>query len=171
MEPLVPVTDHRVRTTYAVGIDPGVSTGMTILRGDGFKLHVQQGTPSQVLDDLALRFPFLCGPGADVLVGYERFVQTGDGTVRSAQPTTQQTVGVVGYVARLHGWQLHAQSPSDVKALAPNALLRDLNLWTTPRDVERSDANDANDATRHALAVLAHHRASLFDRLLRVTGM
>lgn len=164
--------DYRTRTTYAVGVDPGVSTGLTVLRGDGLKLHTQQGTPSQVLDDLAVRFPFLCGRDVDVLVGCERFVQaTGHGPVRSTQPIPLQVVGVVAQLTRLHAWKLYLQAPADVKALVPNSLLRDTGLWTTPRDVEQRDADDANDATRHALAVLAHHRASLFDLILTSSGV
>lgn len=166
--------DYRARTTYAVGVDPGTSTGLTVLRGDGFRLHVQQGTPSQVLDDVALRFPFLLDPAADVLVGCERYVDPGGGAPgqrRTAQPTTQQTIGVVAQLARFHGWLFRLQAPADVKYLVSNSLLRDLGLWTTARDVEARDANDANDSCRHALAVLAHHRASLFDRLLVRTGV
>lgn len=160
---------YRARTTYVVGIDPGVSTGLVVLRGDGFVLHRQQGTPSQVLDDVSLRFPFLCVPHADVLVGCERYVQD-QSNHRTAQPVPLQVIGVVQHLAHLHGWQLRLQSPADVKALAPNSLLRTLQLYTTPAQVEQRDANDVNDAARHALAVLAHHRASLFDRLLTLFG-
>lgn len=165
---------HRARTTYALGVDPGTSTGLCVLRGDGFRSHVQQGTPSQVLDDLTLRLPFLLDVGVDVLVGCERYVDPGGGAPgqrRTAQPTAQQTIGVVAQLARFHGWLFRLQAPADVKALAPNSLLRDVGLWTSARDVEQRDANDANDATRHALAVLAHHRASLFDRILITTGV
>jgi hypothetical protein len=163
---------YRARTTYALGVDPGVSTGLTVLRGDGVRLHVQQGTPSQVLDDLALRFPFLCHDGVDVLVGCERFVQSsGPGApVRTTQPVPLQVIGVVETLARLHGWLFRLQAPADAKALVNDATLRALGLWATGRDVERHDANDANDATRHALTVLAHHRASLFDRMLTGIG-
>lgn len=166
--------DHRARTTYAVGVDPGTSTGLCVLRGDGFRLHVQQGTPSQCLDDLTLRFPFLDSPGVDVLVGCERYVDPGGGAPgqrRTAQPIAQQTIGVVAQLARFHGWLFRLQAPADVKAFVSNQMLHRMGLWATPRDVERRDANDANDATRHALTVLAHHRASLFDRILTSTGV
>jgi hypothetical protein len=164
--------DHRARTTYAVGVDPGPSTGLSVVRGDGVRLHVQQGTPSQVLDDLALRLPFLCYVGSDVLVGCERFVQSsGPGApVRTFQPVPLQVIGVVETLARLHGWLFRLQSPGDAKALVNNDTLRRLGLWTSATDVERRDADDANDATRHALTVLAHHRATLFDRILTHTG-
>lgn len=164
---------YRARTTFAVGVDPGVSTGLTVLRGDGFRLHVQQGTPSQVLDDLPLRFPFLCDGTSDVLVGCERYVQASGGPggpVRTFQPVPLQVIGVVETLARLHGWLFRLQAPADAKALVNDQTLRRLGLWVTGRDVERRDANDANDSCRHALTVLAHHRASLFDRLLVNTG-
>lgn len=161
--------DHRTRTTFAVGVDPGPSTGLFVLRGDGFVVHRQQGTPSQVLDDLALRLPFLCAFDADVLVGCERYV-TDQTNHRTAQPVPLQVIGVVAQLARLHDWRLHMQAPADVKTLVPSALLRDLGLWSTGRDVEQRDANDVNDAARHALAVLAQRRASLFDALLKRIG-
>lgn len=163
----------RARTTFAIGVDPGPSTGLVILRGDGFKLHVQQGTPSQVLDDFALRFPFLCTTLNTVLVGCERYVDSsgGAGPRRSAQPVPLQVIGVVAQLARLHQWTFRLQAPADVKALVNNATLHELGLWTTASEVERRDANDVNDAMRHALGVLAFHRASLFDRILTGTGV
>jgi hypothetical protein len=165
------IDDYRARMTFAIGVDPGVSTGLCILRGDGFRVHVQQGTSSQVLDDFAVRFPFLCVGATDVLVGCERYVVTTETARRSAQPLPLQVIGVVAQLTRLHDWALHMQAPSDVKALVNNETLRRLHLWVTPRDVEQRDADDANDATRHALAVLAHHRASLFDNILTNFGV
>lgn len=161
--------DYRARTTYAVGVDPGPSTGLFVLRGDGFVVHRQQGTPSQVLDDLSLRLPFLCLPSSDVVAGCERYVQD-QSNHRTAQPVPLQVIGVLAQLARAHGWLLRLQAPADAKTLAPNSLLRDLGLYTTATQVEQRDANDVNDAARHALTVLAHHRASLFDRLLTHIG-
>jgi hypothetical protein len=161
---------YRTRTTYAVGVDPGPSTGLVVVRGDGVKLHVRQGPPAWVLDDLEARLPFLLDPAADVLVGCERYVQ--DATHhRSAQPVPLQVIGVVEQLARQHGWLFKLQAPADAKALAPNDLLRLVGLWTTPREVDRRDANDANDAARHALTALAIHRASLLDDLLTRFGV
>lgn len=162
---------YRTRTTYAVGVDPGVSTGLTVLRGDGLQLHAAQGTPSQVLDDLVLRLPFLCAPGSDVLIGCERYVSSGGRTPRTAQPVPLQVIGVVEQLARLHQWAFYLQAPADAKALVPNHVLRDLNLWTSAAHVEQRDANDVNDATRHALTVLATHRTSLFDLILTSSGV
>lgn len=162
--------DIRTRTTFAVGVDPGPSTGLAIVRGDGFRVHVQQGTPSQVLDEFTLRFPFLLNQGVDVLVGCERFVVTDQTAKRSAQPVPLQVIGVVEQLARIHGWTFRLQSPSDVKSFVNNTMLREVGLWATGRDVEQHDANDANDALRHALTVLAHHRSSLFDSILLRTG-
>jgi hypothetical protein len=165
-----PQTGRNPITTFAVGVDPGDSTGLAIIRGDGFRLHVEQGPPF-ILDDFTVRFAFLLHPDADVLVACERFVVTVDTAKHSAQPTAQQTIGVVARLCRLNDWPLYMQAPSDVKALVTNALLTELGLKLRGRDVGRPDANDANDAQRHALAVLAHHRASMFDRLLPSTTM
>jgi hypothetical protein len=162
--------DYRARTTYAVGVDPGVSTGLFILRGDGFVTHRQQGTPSQVLDDFALRFPFLCVGAVDVLVGCERYVED-RANAKTAQTAPLQVIGVVAQLARLHQWAFHLQAPADAKTLVSNNVLRDLGLYTTPREVEQRDANDVNDAARHAITVLAHRRASLFDRILTHFGV
>lgn len=163
-------SDIRARTTFAVGIDPGVSTGLAIIRGDGFRMHVQQGTPSQILDDFTIRFPFLTLPSSDVLVACERFVQDTTNH-KSAQPIPLQVIGIVGQMCRLNSWQLYLQGPADVKAFVNNALLRDTGLWVTARDVEQHDANDANDAVRHALTVLAHRRASMFEHILTASGV
>lgn len=163
--------DYRARTTYAVGVDPGVSTGLFIMRGDGFVMHRQQGTPSQVLDDFTTRFPFLCVSSSDVVVGCERFVTTVETARRSAQPVPIQVIGIVAQLARLHGWLFRLQAPADAKALAPKVLLQSLKLYTTANQVEQRDANDVNDAARHAVTVLAHHRASLFDRILTNFGV
>lgn len=164
------MTDIRVRTTFAVGVDPGPSTGLAIIRGDGFRAHIQQGTPSAVLDDFSIRFPFLCTPAADVFVGCERFVVTEQTARNSSQPVPLQVIGIVEQLARLHGWTFKLQSPSDAKHFVNNTMLRETGLWTTGRDVEQHDANDANDATRHALTVLATHRATMFDQILLRTG-
>lgn len=158
------------RTTFAVGIDPGTSTGLAIIRGDGLRIHGEQGPPS-ILDDFTHRFPFLLYPGMDVLLACERFVVTVDTAKHSAQPTAQEVIGVVARLGRLNNWRLYMQTPADAKAIAPNSLLVDLGLKLTGKDVERPDANDANDATRHALLVLAHHRASVFDSLLHGIGV
>lgn len=164
------ISDIRARTTFAVGVDPGVSTGLSIVRGDGFRAHIQQGTPSQVLDDFSHRFPFLCVPSADVFVGCERFVVTDQTARNSAQPVPLQVIGIVAQLTRLHNWQFRLQSPSDVKRFVNNTVLRETRLWALPSDVEQHDANDANDATRHALTVLAFHRATMFDQILLRTG-
>jgi hypothetical protein len=153
------------RTTFAVGVDPGVSTGLVVVRGDGFKIHAQQGSPAAVLDDFTTRFPFLNTLGYDVLVGCERYVVTAETARRSAQPVPLQVVGITTQLARLNNWAFYLQSPSDVKALVDNAFLKRVGLYTTPREVEQRDADDVNDAMRHALAALAHHRASLFERI------
>lgn len=161
---------HRARTTYVLGVDPGVSTGLLVMRGDGFVMHRQQGTPSQVLDDLTVRLPFLVVPSSDVLVGCERYVQD-QTNHRTAQPVPLQVIGVVEQLARLYSWEFRLQAPADVKTIAPTSLLKDLGLWTKASQVEQRDANDVNDAARHALTVLAHNRASLFDRLLTHLGV
>lgn len=161
--------DYRARTTFAVGVDPGPSTGLFVLRGDGLKVHAQQGTPSQVLDDLELRLPFLCLGSTDVLVGCERYV-TDQTNHRTAQPVPLQVIGVVEQLARRHGWTFRLQAPADAKAFAPNSFLRDVRLYTSATQVEQRDANDVNDAARHAVMVLAHLRASLYDNILTRIG-
>jgi hypothetical protein len=164
------MADIKSRMTYAVGIDPGVSTGLAIIRGDGFRMHVQQGTPSQILDDFTIRFPFLTLPSSEVLVGCERFVQDTTNH-KSAQPIPLQVIGIVVQMARLNGWKLFLQGPADVKAFVNNDILRTTKLWVTARDVEQHDANDANDAMRHALTVLAHRRASMFEHIITNAGV
>lgn len=43
------------------------------------------------------------------------------------------------------------------KALIPDHTLKRLDLWLTGKDVMAPDANDANDATRHALVYMRTH--------------
>jgi hypothetical protein len=127
--------------------------------------HYEQGPPS-ILYDFNDRFPFLRHPGMDVLVGCERFVTPPGATKRSAQPVAQQVVGVVEQIAVINGWKLRLQAPADAKALINDALLQLLRLWRVGRDVGCRDANDVNDASRHALTLLAQFRASMFATLL-----
>lgn len=164
------MTSRDARTTFAVGIDPGDSTGLAIVRGDGFRLHYEQGPPS-ILDDFEVRFAFLRSPGYDVLIACERFVVTANTARHSAQPIAQQVVGVVARLCRLNDWPLYMQSPFQVKKLVRNSLLADLGLLLRGQDVDQPDANDVNDAQRHALGVLAFHRASLFSNLITNIGV
>jgi hypothetical protein len=156
------------RFTFVVGVDPGVSTGLVVVRGDGFCAHREQGPPS-VLYDFNDRFPFLRHPGVDVLVACERFVDPPGGRYRSAQPVAQQVVGAVSQLCVVNGWRLYLQSPADAKSMFSNDELRAYGLYWFARDVDRPDANDVNDATRHALLLLAQRRATMFDALTRVT--
>lgn len=153
---------------FVVGVDPGLSTGLAVIRGDGWRVHGEQGPPS-ILDDFMIRFHFLTRH--EVLVGCEPFVVTTETAKHSAQTAALEVIGVVKQLCRMNGWPLYLQPPSVTKPTVPNALLTDLGLRLRGRDVGSDDADDANDATRQALTVLAHHRAGMFDGLLRSIGV
>lgn len=152
---------------YVVGVDPGDSTGVVALR-DGVKVLAVQGAHAVALLRLSA---FLAQvrynePNARVAIACERFVATSQRGARTHQPLPQQVIGEVQLLARSYDCEFVLQSPADAKLLAPNSRLTQLDVYTTRVEVGRPDANDVNDAARHAVLYLARHHAALFDHLL-----
>lgn len=158
------MTDER----YVVGVDGGLSTGITVLR-DVELFAVYQGhweDALEWLDDVTTR---LHVTGCDVVIAAERF-RHGAGSVRgSAQPHAARVYAAAEDLARRLGVKFSGQGPAEAKRLAPNALLRRVGLYLRGDQVGCPDANDVNDATRHAILYLARRRASVFQRLLAST--
>jgi hypothetical protein len=63
------------------------------------------------------------------------------------------------------------QQPSAVKMLVTNSLLRQLKLYVKAADIGQSDADDINDAIRHAVTATAINYAAVFDDMLREIGI
>lgn len=153
-------------TTALAAVDPGDSCGFCFLV-DGDRVAYGQGEPLNVIGQVTgfLRF-HLGKPDTYAAVACERFTISR----RTARLSPQR--GALDVTAELRadvhrlGVAVSLQSPSDAKRLAPDKLLRSLGLWLTGGDLNLPDANDANDATRHALLWLARHRAATLDALL-----
>jgi hypothetical protein len=151
---------------YVFGVDPGDSTGIAVLRGVNL-FACYQGDPEHALAWLPQLVDLLRSEGHRVAGAVERFVTGGRATGYSAQPTAQRVVGAVETLCHERDVPLDFQSPAEAKRLAPNGLLRAAGLYVKPSQVGQRDANDVNDAVRHALLLTARRYASVFDRLLR----
>lgn len=179
--------------THIVGIDPGNSTGVVVLYVPPtshelppvISTLVLQGDPSDVLGTLADRLQALVDTDkalhsakglpdvrfVEIAFMVERYVNHGGGGKRTQQSTAQHVIGQIKLLAeQLGNSQVIEQAPGDVKAFAPNAHLRALGLHTRPTEVNQRDANDANDAMRHALMGVARLRAVAYNRLLEAWG-
>jgi hypothetical protein len=132
---------------------------------DGYRFAVYQGPPAGALASLTRLLVLFRQEGARVVVGCERYVSSGM-PGRTHQPVPQQVIGQVYALADSHGYEVVMQSPADAKRVAPNELLRRLGYYVSRRDVDRPDANDANDAARHAVLVLVTRFATVFEQLL-----
>jgi hypothetical protein len=156
-------------TVVIIGVDPGLSTGVSVL-ADARLSSAFQGMPEDALNELdgvLRRWTDHCtdtGTGT-VLVACERFQAAGRST-HSHQPDAERVFARTAALASLYGVDFVEQTPADAKRIASDALLRRNGLWTLPRDVGCRDANDANDAMRHAVLLLARRRATMFNALL-----
>jgi hypothetical protein len=79
----------------------------------------------------------------------------------------EDVISVARGVARGFGARFELQDPAPAKAIASNTFLHRTGLWLTAKDVGALDADDANDATRHAVLALATHHATVFETLKR----
>jgi len=153
-------------TTYFYGIDGGKSTGAVCIARQKI-IWRRQATPEEILSELDAR---MARHGEHrshpVLIGYEVFRQSGPARV-TVQPEARDTAVRVEDLAARHGYLADGQTAADAKHMVPDSLLRAAGLWTLPSEIGESDANDVNDAARHALLVMARKRASEFDGLLQ----
>lgn len=158
---------------YIVGLDPGNSTGLHVLRllpehKIAMTVSRYQGPPAEALYRLELLVREAALRHGGILIAGERYTVTAETGKRSAQPTPLKVLGQAEQLTYQYtNVEFILQTPADAKKLASNERLRDLGFYTHPRDVNCPDANDVNDAARHALLALARRRASIFDELLR----
>lgn len=149
---------------YVIGIDPGPSTGMFITR-NGRKFGVYQGAPTTALESLTMLLTELRQDDARVHVACERYVSSGQPN-RTHQSVPQQVIGGVLTISERYGFPVKIQNPSDAKRIAPNELLRRLDFYVTRGDVACRDANDVNDAARHAVLLLMTNYATVLTARL-----
>lgn len=150
--------------TYVVGVDPGESTGVFALR-DGRRFAAYQGPPADALNVLRALLSEWRRADARVLVACERYVSSSR-PGRTHQSVPQQVVGQVVALVESFGYEVVMQSPADAKRVAPNELLACLGLYVRRGEVNQRDANDVNDAARHAMLLLVTRFASVYEHLL-----
>lgn len=158
---------------FIAGVDPGLSTGLFVVRVDPetrrvAPAHRFQGHAAEALGTLR-RFAEAAHLLEEslVIVG-ERFTVTDRTGKRTSQPLPLKILGAVEAIAdQSDNVTFSLQTPADAKKLAPNDVLRNVGFYTRPVDVSCPDANDVNDAARHVLLALATRYASVFDQLLR----
>lgn len=160
-----------------IGVDPGDSTGAFIIdlyhHGSGPSHYTietsqrYQGPPYDVLHLLENELIAALENGVAVIMAVERFTVMPNAGRMTQQTVPQQVIGrleslAVKYVVE----SFRLQSPGDAKKFCSNAQLRQFDFWSTGKTVDRPDANDVNDAARHAVLALATTRASAYDELL-----
>jgi hypothetical protein len=163
-------------TVVVIGVDPGDSAGVAIITDDvhGVPTLVKafQGSPGDALTLVELVLGHYAPHDADVTIACERYVSMQTrGRGRTQQPAAQRMIGVLEHVATEAGVRFVLQGPAEAWAIASNELLRSTHLYQTKDTIDRSDANDANMAIRHALAYMARAHTTLFDALLRRYGV
>jgi hypothetical protein len=156
-------------SSFVIGVDPGASCGMVVLV-DGRRAGYWQGPRVDLRDRLVAAIDGLrhtYGDEITISIACERFTRRPErGNARTQQSDAEWAIGVVEDVAIGRSCVFRKQSPGSAKRMAPNSLLRLLGLLTTAREVNRPDANDVNDAMRHAVLTLATIHAVTFDRLI-----
>lgn len=158
---------------YVAGLDPGSSTGLFVIKiVPQLNVAVQftryQGPHPEALQRLESLVRNAALWQEAVLIAGERFTVTDQTGKRSAQPLPLQVLGAAEQLTYQYAnVEFTLQSPADAKKLAPNERLRAVGFYTRASDVDCPDANDVNDAARHALLGLLCRRASVFDELLR----
>lgn len=158
---------------FIAGLDPGNSTGLFVIRVFPETLTTvpvltYQGEPNEAIKRLESLVRDAGLWQEKILIAGERYTTTDRTGKRSAQPTPLRVLGAAEQLAYTYtNVEFTLQTPADAKKLASDQRLRDVGFWTLPRAVGRPDANDVNDAARHALLALLRYRASIFDALLR----
>lgn len=165
------MTKNQLR--WIIGLDPGESTGVLVLRITDNYLHAvmharYQGEPAGAIHQIEEIIRQAALWQERVLIAGERYTTTDRTGKRSSQPTPLRVLGAAEQLTYSYtNVEFTLQQPADAKKLAPNDVLRDLEFYTSAGDVGCRDANDVNDAARHALLGLARRKTSIFDALLR----
>ena len=152
---------------FIVGCDPGTSAGIRILDPDGYSHLAWQGAWENA-GTIVRDFLRDLSHAATAVLVTERFTVGSRGKVMTRQTIPQELNAILRGLTRNFDVTYLEQGPSDVKKLANDALLRDLDLYLTGKMIGQGDANDVNDATRHAVYYLATKRATVFTQRLGV---
>lgn len=150
-----------------IGLDPGKSTGLAVLvNGESYRMwqgdaHIAMEVLEEVLRNFA-------PPGNTVHIGTERFVITPQTGRKTQQTDALEVTGMADFLAMKYGVAVPIrQGMVEVKKFAKNELLRSLGLYIRADLIDIPDADDVNDAIRHAVYILAMTNPQLFTQLLR----
>lgn len=163
-----------------IGVDPGDSTGAFIIDLYAYTVgppnyvryvveadHRYQGRPDDVLRAIELELEAARQNGVIVIMAVERFTVMPNAGRMTQQNVPQQIIGRLEAMAERYQVEtFRLQSPGDAKKFCSNTQLRQFAFWSTGKMVNCPDANDVNDAARHAVFALATTRASAYDELL-----
>jgi hypothetical protein len=157
------ITVLTARDVYVIGVDPGDSVGIRSVGPNGLPGFCWQGAADNagtVLRDHLLTLP----AGAQVVIACERYTQGPRGPVISQHSkTVQGVIAVTRGIATGFGCTFVEQAPAAAKKIAPNSVLRSMGLLATAKQVGQRDANDVNDAARHAVLLLATRFATVYQ--------
>lgn len=155
---------------WIIGLDPGESTGLFGLRVDQSNVDCFlrfQGDSTEALHRLENAIRDIAVWHEGVLIAGERYTTTDRTGKRSSQPTPLRVLGAAEQLSYQYtNVEFTLQSPADAKKFASNVRLRELGFYTSADLVKRPDANDVNDAARHALLGLLRRRAAALDAIL-----
>jgi hypothetical protein len=157
-----------------IGVDPGDSMGIFALKlheKHAERMHFLQTDVSTAVNWLEETLYAANKSSEGALVACERYTVTPETGKRTQQPTALQAIGIVKILIERFSTRFVMMPPGDVKAFAPNEMLKRLGFYTTPKEVNLPDANDVNDAARHATLALARFKASIFDAMLANSGV
>lgn len=155
-------------SVIVIGLDPGESCGLAVIK-DGKKFSVIQSTPDVAVEFAATMITgWSSFPSVNLSVCCERYTITKrSGMMGSSQNVPLKITGAIENECDKHDVPFHAQDIATAKRMFSNTMLKKLNLYVTPGEVNRSDADDANDAMRQAMLGIARHHAVLFDEMAR----
>lgn len=165
------------RTSLIIGVDPGQSTGAFLIdihpTTDGLYVieapNRYQGPPDEVLRALEVELRSAQDNLVSMIMAVERFTVMPNSGRMSQQPIPLQVIGQLETLATRYDAAFMLQAPGDAKKFCSNAQLKQFGFWSTSKMVGCPDANDVNDAARHAVLALAKTRATTYDALLRAT--
>ncbi len=133
---------------YVFAVDPGLTTGISLVAVDGREAH--QLVVTQVGHE---RFGFLAEliiPTFRPHVVIEDFIITANTAAKSQAPWSLRQIGVAEYLADKYGCPFTTQPPSAAKAFVSNDKLKGLGWYARGQDHGR-------DAQRHAVLYLVRH--------------
>lgn len=136
---------------YILAIDPGLLTGICLMRSDPIELLWSDEVDwinTARLTDQTLRE--LGGVNVDVVI--ERYTITSATAKKTQQTWSLELIGITRFLCLVHSaGDMTLQSPADAKNFASNARLKSIGLWHV------GGAGHALDAIRHGLLFAARN--------------